>query len=516
MGYRYEDCRIGKGDELRGRDYVRYRFYEILPGFLSWFTIFAAIVCSWKYPMQTAVFIIAFDVFWLLKTIYLSLHLRTNWTRIKKHIGTDWAEKLKKLKHDHIYHMIMLPFYKEDKSLVEKTLVTLLQGKYDSKKMIVVLAAEERAGAEPQDIAASMKEKYGDEFGHFIVTVHPDGIAGELAGKGSNIAYAAECARKQILDKYSIDYKNVLVSAFDIDTIVYEQYFACLTVMFLESKRPYRTSFQPVPVFNNNIFEAPAISRVVAYSATFWQMVQQERQERLATFSSHSIPFSTLYDIGYWQSNMVSEDSRIFWNCYMRYNSDYVVTPMSYPVSMDANLAPGMWQTVKNIYKQQRRWSYGVENFAYIMFNFSKNKKIPLKEKLRIFAINVDGYWSLATNPIMIFLLGWMPILLGGRDFNTTMLSFNLPYITRDIMIITMSNLVLSYMISVSLMPAMSENTKRHKKYYHIVQWLLVPLTITVFGAMPALEAQTRLMLGKYMGFWVTPKHREETAGHDT
>ncbi len=515
MEYRYEDCRIGKADELRGGDYALYRFYEILPGFLSWLTIVLAILCSWIFPMQTAVFIIAFDVFWLLKTIYLSLHLRTNWKRIRKHIDTDWAEELKSVQHHHIYHMIMLPFYKEEKALVEKTLATLLDCKYDTKKMIVVLAAEERAGVESQRVAGSMKEKYGEKFGHFIVTVHPDGIPGELAGKGSNIAYAAECARKEVLDKYNIDYGNVLVSAFDIDTIVYEQYFACLTLMFLKSERPYRTSFQPVPVFNNNIFEAPAVSRVVAYSATFWQMVQQERQERLATFSSHSIPFSTLYEVGYWQSNMVSEDSRIFWNCYMKYDGDYLVTPMSYPVSMDANLAPGRWQTLKNIYKQQRRWSYGVENFAYIMFNFSKNKRIRFKEKLRIFTINVDGYWSLATNPIMIFLLGWMPILLGGREFNTSILSFNLPYITRDIMIVTMSNLVLSYMISVSLMPAMPERRK-HKKYLHVLQWLLVPLTITVFGAIPALEAQTRLMFGKYMGFWVTPKHREEGGGHDT
>lgn len=509
MDYRYEDYRIGRGDELTGRDYILYRFYEILPGFLSWLTIILAFVCSWIYPMQTAIFIMAFDVFWLLKTVYLSLHLKVNWRRIKEHMDTDWTEKLKSLNHDHIYHMIMLPFYKEDESIVEKTLLSLLQCRYNSKKLIVVLAAEERAGAEPLKTAACMKEKYGNKFGHFVITVHPDGIEGELAGKGSNIAYAAEEARKQVLDKHKISYKDVLVSAFDIDTIVYEQYFACLTSMFLQSDRPYRTSFQPVPVFNNNIFEAPAVSRVVAYSATFWQMVQQERQERLATFSSHSMPFSTLYETGYWQSNMVSEDSRIFWNCYMKYDSDYLVTPMSYPVSMDANLAPGIWQTMNNIYKQQRRWAYGVENFAYIMFNFLKNKKIRFREKLRIFLINVDGYWSLATNPILIFLLGWMPVVLGGREFNTTMLSFNLPYITRDIMIITMSNLVLSSMIAVSLMPSMPEETGPHKKFYHIIQWLLVPLTITIFGAIPALEAQTRLMLGKYMGFWVTPKHRE-------
>ena len=158
-----------------------------------------------------------------------------------------------------------------------------------------------------------------------------------------------------ILWEYSYD--NIIVSAFDSDTAVYLDYFLCLTWYFLTTPDRYHASYQPVPLYNNNIWQSPALSRVVASSGTFWQMIQQERPERLSTFSSHALPFKTLYEIGYWQKNMVSEDSRIFWNAFIAYGGNYTVVPLSYPVSMDANLAPTFFKTIKNIYKQQRRWA---------------------------------------------------------------------------------------------------------------------------------------------------------------
>jgi hypothetical protein len=41
-----------------------------------------------------------------------------------------------------------------------------------------------------------------------------------------------------------------------------------------------------------------------------------------------------------------------------------------------------------------------------------------------------------------------------------------------------------------------------------MLQWIMVPLTMIIFSAIPGLDAQTRLMFGRYMGFWVTPKAR--------
>jgi cellulose synthase/poly-beta-1,6-N-acetylglucosamine synthase-like glycosyltransferase len=500
--------KVGRATDLSGFDKTIYRLLEILPGFLSWGTIFGTILISYFLPFWAAIFIILFDLYWLLKTAYLSIHLRSNWRKMIHNINLDWTKMLVNLKYDHIYHLVLLPFYNESREVVEKSVQSLVDSKYDKSKIIVVLATEERAGATAANLALDLQKKYSESFKYFYITKHPANVPGELAGKGSNIAYAAEEVRRKILNKDNIKYEDVIVSAFDIDTVIYPQYLECLTWSFLTAENPLRSSFQPVPFYNNNIWQSPALSRVVAFSGTFWQMIQQERPERLSTFSSHSVSFKVLYEVGYWQNNMVSEDSRIFWNSFMAYDGNYQVVPISYPVSMDANLDKNFWHTIKSIYKQQRRWAWGVENMPYVLFGFIKNKKISTRKKIRFSLMLIEGFWSWATNPIMIFLLGWLPIVIGGQHFKNSILSYNLPVLTRDLMTLAMLGLFVSAAISISFLPPRPEGFSARRYAFMVLQWIFVPITVTIFGAIPALDAQTRLMLGKYMGFWVTPKHR--------
>ncbi len=505
---RRDDFHVGRAPELTGSDRRLYRFLEIIPGAASWITLSAVVLASIYAPFFAAYFIIAFAVYWVLKTAFLSYHLRHSWKRLRNHMKVDWAQQIERFEYGHLYHLVILPFYNEDESVIDGTLASLAGSRYDKKSMIVVLASEKRAGEQAEKIAAAMKQKWGDIFGYFLVTVHPDDIVGEMAGKGANSTWAAEQVRKEVLDTHGIRYNHTLVSIFDIDTVVYPDYFNCLVWHFMTARRPLKSSYQPIPVFNNNMWEASALARVVAMSSTFWEMVQQERPERMATFSSHSVSFQALYEVGYWQTNMVSEDSRIYWNLLLANDGEYDVIPLSYPVSMDANAAPTFWATLRNIYKQHRRWTYGVENFVYIMYHFTKNKTIPLGKRIQIALQQAEGYWSLVTNPIMLFILGWAPIFLGGRVFHETVLSYNLPIVVRNLLVLAMFGLVISSVISLTLLPKRPGNKSRLRYVVLAFQWILIPVTMLIFSAIPGLDAQTRLMFGKYMGFWVTPKHR--------
>ncbi len=489
-----------------------FRVLEILPGTLSWLTILLVVFLSWQRPAWIAVFIICFDIYWLLKTLYLSFHQQASFKKMKINLNIDWLKKLDELpatRWRDIYHLVILPMYKESLELVRPTFQALINSKYPPDRLIVVLAIEERVGESAQKVAEAIKKEFGDKFFRLLITVHPEGIEGELAGKGSNETWAGKKAKEEIIDPLKIPYENIIVSSFDIDTQVYPYYFACLTYNYLTCKDALRSSFQPVPSYNNNIWDAPAISRVISVGATFWHMIQQERPERMSTFSSHSMSFKAIVEMDFWPVKNVSEDSRIFWKSLLCYDGIYQVIPLYYPVSMDANLADNFWETLKNVFKQQTRWSWGVENVPYFTFGCLKNKAIALKKKIYHCFHHWEAFWSWATNSLLIFMLGWLPLILGGEDFNRTLLSYNLPRLTRLIMALAMIGLAGSAFYALQLLPPRPAKYKSRKYIWMVLQWFLVPLVMIVFGAIPALISQTRLMAGKYMGFWVTKKKRK-------
>lgn len=476
-------------------------------------TLFFGFALSWSMPFVAAIFIITFDLYWLLRVLYLAVHQIASYQKMKKNVATGWMAKLKKENpHDwkNVYHLVVLPFAGEGRAVVAATLDSLIKVDYPKDKIIVLMALEDNPNA--RAVLADVAPVYRSKFFALWSSIHPQGISGELQGKGANVNWAINQVKEKYLSGLGVSPEDIVVSLFDIDTKPYPQYFSCLSWYYLNSPDRLHKSYQPIPVYNNNIWEAPLISRIIATSSTFWEMMQQERPEQLVTFSSHSMPLKALLEVGY-PRNVVSDDSRIFWRSYFYYGGKYKVVPMYYPVSMDAVFAQTAFKTMINQYKQQRRWSWGVENLPYVFFNLfmsPASAKIKFNEKVFHVVTMLEGFWSWATGSLLTFGMGWLPLLLGGQNFNTTLLSYNLPLLTSGIMTAAMVGMVVSAIISLLLLPPRPADYGKWRHASMLLQWFFLPVTLIIFGSLPALESQTRLIVNKPLRFWVTDKVRKE------
>ncbi len=485
----------------------RHRRLEFVPATLVWITLIGAVTLSFADPILAVYFIIAFDLYWFFRVLYFVIFLTISWRRHRGALDVDWETRLAATPgHERLRHLVFLPTYKEELEILRNTFRSLIAAKVDPKTMIVVLAGEERAGREAfLARAEAIRAEFGERFLRFLVTVHPSDVVGEIAGKGSNLHYAGPIAQKTI-DELGIPHEDVIVSTFDVDTIAHPQYFAHLAKTYLDTPDRTRASYQPVVLYSNNIWDAPAVVRIAAFGTTFWLLSELVRPDRLFTFSSHSMPLKALVDVGFWQRDVVSEDSRIFLQCFLKYDGDYRVVPLYVPVSMDAVMAPKWIGSLVNLYKQQRRWAWGVEHFPYLMINFKANPAIPRKKRLATLWNLSEGMYTWATAPLLIFLLGWLPLNIAKFTGRSEIVFQNAPTTLQWIMTFAMLGVFASAILSLPLLPS----RPRHKNFYvnfvMLLQWLLLPVTFILFGAIPAIDAQTRLFLGRRLGFWVTPK----------
>jgi len=531
--------------------HLRHRFFEIIPGILSWGTLIGLVVLSVITPFVIAIFVIVYDLYILIRGLYLSIHLLYAYRRLAREQLIDWQRQCEIVSHepmavllpkvaaqvqrgertprqreliedlkalqavgDHVipweqvHHIVLYPTYNESLTVLRASLQSLKNTVFPKERMHVVVGFEERGGEPAHARAQALLTEFGEVFGTMLTTFHPDGLPGEARVKSANATWAVQQMEQAIAGRH-IPVEDVLVSNFDSDTVVSSSYFAHLTYKFITNPQRYRVSYQPLPMYNNNLWDAPAFSRVIATGSTFWQMIESTRPERLVTFSSHSMTLKALQEVGYWQRNIISEDSRIFWQCLLHYNGAYRTEPLYTTVSMDAALAATWWQTLKNQYKQKRRWAWGIENFPYLAEGFLRNKKIPFYTKFTYTFRTLEGHHSWATTPIIVAGLGWLPIFFGGPDFHATVLSYSLPFIARTIMSIAMLGLLISTFLSFLLLPPRPSGFSRWRYVYFAFQWALVPIIAAALSALPALDAETRLLLGRDLQFNVMEKSRK-------
>lgn len=541
------------------KEYFLERLFGILPGFLSWTILISLTVLSFFNPIRAAIIIVALNIFWLMRISYMTLFLaiaymvlavekNTNWIercqllekgrrglpilrekikvvkkqrQFKKYIDLKneerelkWAiAKRLSIPHiDSIYHVVIIAAAKEGREVVEPGILGMIQSQFPAKRIVPIIAVEERTGASQAAMARGLQKKYRENFYDFLVTVHPDGLPGEAQVKGANVTFAAKRAA-EFFKEEKIPFENIIVSCFDADTIPSPNYFAALTYHFMRNPSRTRASFQPIPVYHNNILEAPAFVRILETGSSFFQLIEATNPEKLVTFSSHSMSFQALVEIGYWPVDMISDDSAIFWKALIHYGGDYRVVPMYVTLSMDAVLGQNLGKTIQQVYKQKMRWAWGVENFPIVMRAFCADKRISLYQKLRYTIKLLEMHITWATLGFLITFIGWLPAIFATQEFSSSVFYYNSSKIAELIFNLASFTFIVTIIIAQMLLP---KHQNRQIPWFHRIlyalEWLLIPLVFTFLSCLPALDAQTRLARGRMMKFFVTEKRRAKEA----
>lgn len=535
---------------LSSREMWVQRFFEILPGATSWFLIIGLLVLSFCDPRIASVLVIVFLLAWIFRLFYLTILLMVSYFRLSLEKNTNWMNRVRGLDQSEtylqelngrkpekdwrvrisswahrrdvlrltqtqelpprstdIYHLVVIPVISEEPEVLRANLKGISESQAITKQMLIVVALESRAKLPLKTAVQQLGEDYRDCFFDLLVVEHPSDLPGEAHVKGANISYAAKKAAEFFKNR-RIPTKNVIVSCFDADTVVSPQYFSCLTYSFMVCPDRYRASFQPIPVFYNNIWEVPGFARVVETGSSLFQLVEKTDPEKLVTFSSHSMSFQALVEVGYWPVDMISDDSGIYWKAYLHYDGQYCVVPLLTTLSMDVLDAGAWWKTVVSLYKQKRRWAWGVENFPLVMRGFLQNPKISFYNKLRHGFKLFEGHITWATLPLLLTFVGWLPALFSKYEFSHTVLYYSASRITQTIFSLSSLALFSTVLLSLWLLPKKKKRFSLFWTLIHGLEWLLVPIILIFLSAMPALDAQTRLMLNKRMEFRVSEKRR--------
>ena len=512
----------------------RYRFWEIFPGFVSWTILLSPLWLSLINPQLTAMFVLGYLLIWFFKSVGMTIRSLQGFQFMEKQAKLDWSLLLDdlehgKLRHQHatnpkwhvrnvarlierplcmkpseVIHAIIIATYNESRETLEPTIKSVMASHYDMKKVILILAYEERGGERVETQAIELMHEYGSEFMYAAAVKHPGDIPGEVIGKGPNITYAGRKLQEYI-ESLPIEPLRVIVTTLDSDNRPHRSYLNALSYTYCSTEDPRYVSYQPIPLFLNNIWDAPSPMRVIATGNSFWNIVLSLRPHMLRNFSSHAQSLAALIDTDFWSVRTIVEDGHQFWRTYFRYDGRHEVYPIFLPIYQDAVLADGYVRTLKMQFYQLRRWAWGATDIAYVMTRgFSRNSKVPKVDMvMKAAARLMEGHISWATASLLLLLAPLVPTLIKPTNF----VANQLPHIASTVQRVALVGIFVSLFLSMKSLPPKPERYKRHRSVFMVLQWVLLPVTTICYNTFAAINSQTRLMFGWYLGkFDVTEK----------
>ena len=521
-----------------------YRFFEILPAALSYGMLLLLVVLAVVNPLWAAIYLLLLIITVFVKSIGIAYHTIRGHNQLVRAQRADWHTRLLELEHpaksleaiqyvrssgygyrDHkenlrlmsadlaaypkpseLYHAVIIAAYNEAYDVIQPTIESVRATSYNNKQIIIVLAYEERGGAGIEATAKRLQQEYRDTFYSFQIVKHPKDLPDEVVGKGPNITYAGYEFQKWC-DAHKVAYERVIVTTLDSDNRPHPTYFDYVAYEYITQPDRKFLSYQPIALYFGNIWDAPAPMRVIATGNSFWTIISSMRPHTLRNFAAHSQPLDALVEMDFWSKRSIVEDGHQYWRSYFHFGGNYSVLPIHVPIYQDAVMADTLKKTLITQFKQLRRWGYGVSDIPFVATHiFTRRRRVPFFEGFARFVRLVDSHITLATMAILITFGGWVPLIV-NPEASRNIAAHSLPTVVSYIQQVAMIGLFITILLMLKMLPPRPARYKRRRTVLMVLQWILMPATSICYSAVASLNAQTHLMLGKYLDkFDVTDK----------
>lgn len=529
----------------QGKRTPLYRFLEILPGAISYSAIILLFLLSWIEPMVGAIYLFILIAATLVKAVAVAYRTIQGYETVKRAGRVDWAKRLSDLETSHdsferlrdddnnsyhfvehvenlkmmaameseypkpseVYHVVIMTAYDEGLETLGPSVEAVKNTTFPNERIIFALAYEARGGEAIENNAKTLAEKYHGVFRDFLLIKHPADLPHEVIGKGPNLTYAGEQVAEYVKAQ-NLPVENIIITSLDSDNRMAPKYLDSVAYEFITHPNRQRLSYQPVALFMNNIWDAPAPSRVIATSNSFFNVISTMRPHSLRNFASHSQPLQALEAMHFWSKRTIVEDGHQYWRSLFFFHGDYAVLPIRIPIYQDAVIDETFWKTIKAQFIQVRRWYYGASDVAYVgvrLFAKKSERVVPFWQLFPKFLRLLDGHITLAILAPIVAFGGWVPMIMNVSSHQ--MIAYSLPSIVGVVETFASIGLIVSVLVSFKILPERPAKYRKGKNISMVIQWVLMPITSILYQSVAAFYSQTRLMLGKYMEkFDVTKK----------
>lgn len=295
-------------------------FQNIMP-FTILATLFLIILGPLYIPNIYSIFLfLIFTSTTLFSTLHLIKFIKTA-QKIKLAIKRGMTRQTTAFLTKSLYnHVIIIPNYKEPKSLLKSTLDLLAAHSQSKTNYIIVLAMEE-SELEAKHKIKLLCTEYKLHFKSIHGCIHPANIKGEARGKGSNVNHAVRWIAQK-LKKQNLKLDQCIVTVGDSDSHYNALYFDAIEESMKDDPNRFMRVFCP-PIFLgrnahkgkltaliiNNLVPAPVRMTDAMWSCMVMQNLSNPRQISFPC-STYSMSMVLADRVNYWDTgyDAVGED----------------------------------------------------------------------------------------------------------------------------------------------------------------------------------------------------------------